>query len=400
VKAATDDDEPDGVPGRPDLYGPALAAARRVLRRLDAVDVPAPLRRVAASSDPRLPPPLAAALLRALDRDDWLRAEVLAVWQAGGDPAAEASDLLLRRPPGWEERIRLIAETGERRSGEERTRELERDRERLRARVAELEDEIAACRAQVDDARRETAARAAETVARLRRRLAALRERARVEARERERLATRLEETERRLAEAGRRIDLLREVRDRPAAPRAGGTDVVVGRGRPLAAARTLDAVVAALAPPAVAGEERPRGERFALPPTVLPDDRGALDWLLGEERAVLLLVDGYNVAHGLAPAPDVDTRRRVEAEAMTLHRVAAGPLTVVVFWDSAVEESTRREGGIEVRFVPSADEAIIAAARDCPQPVVVVSSDRRVREECERAGAVGLWAEAWTGRR
>lgn len=393
----------DGVPGRLGLYGPLLSAAREVLGRLDPDDVPAPLRRAAASSGRRLPPPLAAAVLRAIDADEWLRSEVLEAWdggRAGAGAAGEASDLFLRRPPGWEERIEALDRAAAGRDAERRIAGMERERLRLQARLAALEKEVEEARAAAGRARGEAEARAEEILARLRRDVSSLRSRVRESERERDRLAARAVEAEERLEEAGRRIDALREARQRPPSVAPDAPRTVVGRGDPLATAQTLDGIVAALAAPVEeAGEETP-APPLTLPPSVRPDDASALDWLLGVERAVLLLVDGYNVAHALAGEPDADTRRRVEAEAARLRRLAAGPLSVVVFWDSALDESSERIGGVDVRYVPSADEAIIAAARSSSLPAVVVTSDRRVREACERAGAVGLWAEAWTGGR
>lgn len=393
----------DGMPGRLGLYAPVLSAARDVLDRLDPDDVPAPLRRAAASSGRRLPPPFAAAVLRALDADEWLRGEVLGAWddrQAGAGAAGEASDLFLRRPPGWEERIEALDQAADDRDAERRIAGMERERLRLRARIADLEKEVDEARAAAGRARQEADARVGEALARLRRDVSSLRSRVRDSERERDQFAARAAETETYLEEADRRIDALREARSRlpVAAPEAPRT--VVGRGDPLASARTLDGIVAALAVPVAEGGEEAPVPPPTLPLAVRPDDSAALDWLLRVERAVLLLIDGYNVAHGLVGEPDADTRRRVEAEAGRLRRLAAGPLSVVVFWDSAVEESSGRIGGIEVRYVPSADEAIIAAARSSSLPTVVVTSDRRVREACEGAGAVGLWAEAWTGRR
>jgi hypothetical protein len=43
---------------------------------------------------------------------------------------------------------------------------------------------------------------------------------------------------------------------------------------------------------------------------------------------------------------------------------------------------------------VASADEEIISLAGQVPG-LVVITSDRRVREEAEARGAIGLWSEA-----
>jgi rRNA-processing protein FCF1 len=48
----------------------------------------------------------------------------------------------------------------------------------------------------------------------------------------------------------------------------------------------------------------------------------------------------------------------------------------------------------VEVRFPASADEALIELAGESGS-LVVITSDRRVREEAGQAGAIGLWGEA-----
>jgi rRNA-processing protein FCF1 len=48
----------------------------------------------------------------------------------------------------------------------------------------------------------------------------------------------------------------------------------------------------------------------------------------------------------------------------------------------------------VEVSFPASADEALIELAGQQAN-LVVITSDRRVREEAGRRGAVGLWGEA-----
>ena len=54
-----------------------------------------------------------------------------------------------------------------------------------------------------------------------------------------------------------------------------------------------------------------------------------------------------------------------------------------------------RSVSGVEVEFVSSADAAIVEAARGLRGAVVVVSSDREVREGAEAAGARAVWGSA-----
>ncbi|HEY5578375.1 MAG TPA: hypothetical protein VIL12_01660, partial [Acidimicrobiia bacterium] len=58
-------------------------------------------------------------------------------------------------------------------------------------------------------------------------------------------------------------------------------------------------------------------------------------------------------------------------------------------------------EGGIEVRFTVAgvlADEEILNLVSRLEGQMVVVSSDRVVREGAEELGALGLWSEALAG--
>lgn len=388
----------------PDLFRPAVDAARRVLRDLDPEDVPPRLRRVADYTDRVLPAPFIRTLLEEVDTNDWLRGKITEQWVAAhgvsADAEATVSEFFLRRPAGWEARITAEIEAASVRTEEKKVDELTREIGRLADHVSRLSAELDDCRRRGSEAASEAgrrgeskAGRLGEVVSGLRRRLAE------VEV-ERDQARQDLTEASGWLAEADRRIDDLRGrlARGRPAPGTSGS--VVFGRGRPLAVARALDDLVAALSRAAPVEEQTLPPVRVGLPSSVRPDDAEAIGWLLSQEGAFLVLVDGYNVAHAHVAAPDADTRRRVEEEAARLRRLADGTLTVVVVWDSAVDGSTHRVGGVEVRYVPSADEAIIATAREATLPVVVVSSDRRVREESEAAGAIGLWARAWTGWR
>jgi predicted RNA-binding protein with PIN domain len=73
----------------------------------------------------------------------------------------------------------------------------------------------------------------------------------------------------------------------------------------------------------------------------------------------------------------------------------------VVVVYDSAVSpeaETGSGPGGVRIRFTRnglSADDEIRRLAAEGSGPVVVVSSDREVREGSERHGAIALWSEA-----
>jgi hypothetical protein len=120
-----------------------------------------------------------------------------------------------------------------------------------------------------------------------------------------------------------------------------------------------------------------------------------AIDWLLEGRSPVTVLIDGYNIAHELSPEPTASVRARVDHAAARLRRLAESPLTAVVMWDSRLSEDRRDVAGAVVRFVPNADDALVAEAAAVAGDVVVITSDREVRERSEAVGAVGLWSQA-----
>ncbi|HEY5579081.1 MAG TPA: hypothetical protein VIL12_05280, partial [Acidimicrobiia bacterium] len=146
------------------MLGPLLTAARKALRDLEASDVPVPVRKAAASSADRLPPPLARALVREIDGNDWLRDKVLQEWTTGppaGPPdAIRASRLFIERPEGWE------ADLGELVT-EKREVDLSAELERLRTRQMDLEGDLEASRrrARAEQRRAEAAEKAATRAA-------------------------------------------------------------------------------------------------------------------------------------------------------------------------------------------------------------------------------------------
>jgi predicted RNA-binding protein with PIN domain len=110
----------------------------------------------------------------------------------------------------------------------------------------------------------------------------------------------------------------------------------------------------------------------------------------------VVILVDGYNVSHaGWPGTPIADQRRRlVDALAELVARTGAD--VRVVFDGADIAEpplvsTTARP--VRVTFSPpdvEADDVIVAEVAQIPahRPVVVASSDRRVRDESRARGA------------
>lgn len=390
----------DGIPPA-DLLQPAVEAGRAALRAMDDEEVPAPLRRVAASSARRLPPPFAEALLAGLDGDDWLRARTLeeaAGLDDEGDAAHAVSALFLRRPEGWRERVDAIVARRTAESERERRTAAENRVASLESRVAGLEAELAAARSGIDSAfedgrSREIAAkeRLEASLAGLRRELDAARARLEAESLRADRLAEDLAEADARIGVLRERAGRRRES-DRPA-PTTGPARF--GGGTPIEAARALDQLASAMRPAARAEAASTVPETLALPVGVRPDRREAVSWLLESARPVLLVIDGYNVAHDLASVPDRTTRERVNRAAGRIRRLADGPVRVVVVWDSDREPGSSVDGVVWIRFVPHADDAIVEQVEEERGDVVVVTSDRELRERVERAGGLALWSSA-----
>jgi len=403
------------------LLKPALEAARGALRDLDADQVPNDLRNVVAYGGGSLPPPRAKLLLRGLERYEWLREKAGELFEGASEDGGkgEASSLYLFRPEGWELRLAEIAASEGARAGsgadraaadkvQELTSRLEAARSRLReagrasrATISARESRIAELIAErksesAADARgerevREAMASTGEAAARYRRERDEAREATRV-ARE----AARRERSQRRRAET--------------VAAGIEETGSWVGEDAEALAIR-LDQTAQMARPPAVAPSPGPGPDatRPVLPGGVAPDAPAAIDWLLGLDLPVTVVVDGYNVGYMLCDEqiPAV-ARERLEPVLKRLQRMATGGLRVIVIYDSTLGpgETMPSPGPLEIRFSEAdqtADDEIIDLVGEIDGAVVVISGDREVREEAEVLGAIPLWSRAlvsWEGRR
>jgi predicted RNA-binding protein with PIN domain len=147
----------------------------------------------------------------------------------------------------------------------------------------------------------------------------------------------------------------------------------------------------AGLAPPSHAGRRR----ALELPGGVFDDTVEAAAHLLRTPGSVLI-VDGYNVSMTAWPTLAVaDQRRRLIAALYDLALRTATP-TEVVFDGAEVDAVTVPSTGrrlVRARFSDpgvEADDVIIAMVNRLPAttPVIVASSDNRVREGARRGGA------------
>ncbi len=138
------------------------------------------------------------------------------------------------------------------------------------------------------------------------------------------------------------------------------------------------------------AGRRRP----VRLPPFVLDDSPEAVVHLVSLPN-VVVLVDGYNAT--LSTWPDLplpeQRLRLIDALAELAARTGARP-EVVFDGAETVAGSATATGArslVKVSFTAhdvEADDVLIARARALPQPVVVASNDRRVRDGARSAGA------------
>ncbi|MDH3606237.1 MAG: NYN domain-containing protein [Acidimicrobiia bacterium] len=387
---------------------PGIEAARAALRRLKEDDVPARLRKVASYSGGRLPAPLAKALVAYLDGDDWLREKALKEL----DPEAtdSSSGLFLRRPDGWlfeigkqvgasaggaaaaqvtdlERRLASAAksEAEARRRLDEAKAQLAREKERHRGEVELVRGQLREVR---EADRREDDVHTRE-LAELEAARSAAQAAHEAELEAGQALKERLRRAEEQRAEVERRVQ--------------AGTQTAWGSGDPVALARHLDTLIRTVeADPALLEFTQPTREReWKLPPGARPDQRNAIDWLMRQPRPFTCIVDGYNLTHRLSGGTDSAARERLNDALARFKLRTRTPAKVIVVYDSAVSpeiETGAGPGGVWVRFTREgliADEEIRRLAEEADDPVVVVSSDREVREGSEKHGAIGLWGEA-----
>jgi len=395
----------------------AIKAGRAALRELDADEVPAGLKRVAAHSGGRLPPPLAASLLEAIDDDEWLRDKASEKLGEAVEPESPAA-LFLHRPPGWWSQLAVAGAATAVADEERRAAKAQRQIEELRSRVEEAKRKL-------KDARRDARVGVAELKAQLVATRKQLKAAETAAGGDTTKLEQALVDTEQRLAEAEaaraevqdvlaeQRVQFRRLRRERAAAEREArrGGAASFG-GDAIDMARTLDHMAAGVRPPRSLpkpqhGQTASASDlaRLALPAGVAPDSPDAVTWLVGSAGVFSLIVDGYNVLFHLDRG-DFSTGRARQRLAQELGRLKreAGTARVIVVYDSALPGGRRARptaGGVEVRFAEEdrlADEEVILLAGDLTGSVVVVSSDREVREGAESAGALALWSEALVG--
>ena len=384
----------------PQLLTPAVEAARRALRRIDDKDIPARLRDIAARSG-RLPGPFVKRLLAELGASDWLRAEALLEVDAETGAGGESASLLyLQRPEGWLERIEALA-IGHREAIERsQIKRVETELRSASARAGRLEEMLASAERREQEATSGVEERLAALVAAHRRSQARLKS-------SRDRLAGRLSSSEEEVSRLTDENSNLRKKMEETRADRGKSLPPTAADrvrppwslGKPIEIVRHLDDINKALTitpTPSTVSRLEPEPTRMAGPPPgIRPDRAEAIVWLVSMPDQITVAIDGWNAAHLLQSPPVPATRNRIIEAARRLVLASAGRRRVTAVFDSSQLGDSFSADDVAVTFVASADEELIEMANRDGTGLVVITSDRRVREAVEQAGAVGLWSEA-----
>jgi len=433
------------TPALDKLLRQAIEAAVAVARagEEDTPAVPAPVALRPFLHFAKLPVRAVVAARRAVNADDEFRARVAeAVSQ---DDVGQAGWLWLTRPPGWEADLEAlasgVAEAGEaeadRRAENEARRRLagaEAATQRAEAAAVAAKAEMARATAALAEERRarRNVAQEAEALGRRLEQAADERDRARGE---RDRAREQAGQAQRKVSELKEAVDELRRTpppapepvapaaQDDPAASapnaRLAAEEVRRAAGALLEAAGAAAGMATSLRQAAVAlGADPPEPARaatmppapptrrarpprpprrvpVALPPGVLDDSVEAADHLF-RVPGMTVLVDGYNASQlGWFELPIAEQRRRL-VDALTELAARTGADVSVIFdgadavWPAAVPTTARL---VKVSFSPAdveADDVVLARVADLDpgRPVLVASSDRRVREGSRALGA------------
>ena len=435
------------------LLKPALEAVMQVARQGEAAEptepAPAPLRRYLRFA--RLPAPALDIARRVVEEDDAFRERVAE--QLTEDDVGEAGWLWLTRPDGWEARLeelrkhqqeqehalheeRAEREAHRRLSGAEdrarraevaltaRTQELVEAREDLAREQAlrrHAETEHARIVAGVNEltAQRNAAVRHLKEVeAELAQRSADLRH-ARHEIRMREAEVAHVKaEPEplvvQPLAPAGpapsstpspERTELSKLIGDAAAAAEhlSGALAAAAQLLAPTSASSASSTDASSRAPATPPGQPKrvASADRVAvrLPPGIADDSVEAVDHLVRAPGA-LLLVDGYNISQAAWYQDPIARQRSRLIDALAELHARTGVEVEVVFDGADVDRVNDRPArpAVQVRFSApgvEADDVVLGLVDAAParRPVIVASSDHRVRDGARRRGANVLGA-------
>jgi len=379
----------------------ALTVAKRDKKAKPAVSVPA--RVVPMLTFTKVPEKAKDALLDLLDSDSEFRDHVL----EGADERSvgRVGMAFLERPDGWQEFVdrmigvadeRIIEPTGELRKIERKLETAERARGRAELELSESQrvateatGALASLQAEIEglqNAARHSAEENAKLVEQRKRAVSELKTMEDVAARhvaERKRLEAQLAAmTSAQLATTAEGGGVGDE------AVRAAVDEVASTIGDVL---ERLSELRESATPRRVVSAER---SKLPIPPGLFDDSIEVADYLLGVP-GIVVLVDGYNVTREAHDDWELDRQRDWLEQGLRNLAARTAASFDVVFDGADLPSHGRggRHGGVRVRFSPAgveADDVLIesvsAVATD--RPVVVVSSDRRVRTGAGERGA------------
>jgi predicted RNA-binding protein with PIN domain len=432
------------------LLKPALEAVMKVAREGEAAEptepAPAQLRRYLRFA--RLPAPALDIARRVVEEDDAFRERVAS--HLTEDAVGEAGWLWLTRPDGWEARLDELRKSQQEQEHALHEERAERESQR---RLAGAEDRARRAEVALAGRTREVAQAVEELAHERARRDHAESEFSRIVAtideltQQRNAAVRRLKEVEAELAQ--RAADLrharhelrMRDAEDAeptavapiaPIAPTIAArvTDAPLGDARlsglvaeAAHAAELLSGALAAaselLAPPpdqarapvpapapVMPGPPVSSSPRVALrlPPGVTDDAVEAVDHLVRAPGA-LLLVDGYNISHAAWYQDPIARQRTRLVDALAELHARTGVEVEVVFDGADVDRIGDRpvRPAVRVRFSAAgveADDVLLDLVDAAPQrrPVIVASSDHRVRDGARRRGANVIGARQLLG--
>jgi len=168
---------------------------------------------------------------------------------------------------------------------------------------------------------------------------------------------------------------------------------------------RVREAATAELPSPDVTVTRKPAPTKRTqpeVPKGLVAETPAGIEAMLGTDD-VVLIVDGYNVAHrAWSEATPADQRERLAIAATALSRRLNCEIVLVFDGDGSGSLPSLRRGGVRVLFSDAgeeADEVVVREVESRPRriPVVVASSDAWVREHAAGQGAVVVGAEALT---
>jgi len=424
------------------LLKPALEAVMKVAREGEAAEPtePAPPQLKRYLRFARLPAPALDIARRVVEEDDAFRERVAS--QLTEDAVGEAGWLWLTRPEGWETRLDELRKSQqeldhamhEERAERESQRRLAGAEDRARRAEVALAGRTQEVSQAIDALAREQSLRG-QAEAELERVVTAIEELTQ----QRNAAVRRMKEVEAELAQRSADLRHARhELRMRdaevvelnttlaepppaarlataPAAPAVSAAPVDARLSALVAdAARAADLLSAALsaasellAPPAVeppatpspapaARPSTPTSTRLPLrlPPGVVDDSVEAVEHLVRAPGA-LLLVDGYNISQAAWYQDPIARQRTRLVDALAELHARTGVEVEVVFDGADVDRISDRPArpAVRVRFSApgvEADDVLLDLVDAAPQrrPVVVASSDHRVRDGARRRGA------------